>query len=84
LFRQAYVAYDTVCWPGNLDIAQETCTTDRGRWKAGHLHDASDRVGALAWTLLDNRLKSDPQKLQGIGPDLADESFNPRERQAEA
>lgn len=24
LFRQAYVAYDTVCWPGNLDIAPET------------------------------------------------------------
>ncbi|MBI2298875.1 MAG: DUF2442 domain-containing protein [Armatimonadetes bacterium] len=24
LFRQAYVAYDTVCWPGNLDLAPET------------------------------------------------------------
>jgi hypothetical protein len=24
LFNQAYVAYDTVCWPGNLDIAPET------------------------------------------------------------
>ena len=24
LFRQAHVAYDTVCWPGNLDIAPET------------------------------------------------------------
>jgi len=24
LFRQAYVAFDTVCWPGNLDIAPET------------------------------------------------------------
>lgn len=24
LFKQAYVAYDTVCWPGNLDIAPET------------------------------------------------------------
>ena len=24
LFRQAFVAFDTVCWPGNLDIAQET------------------------------------------------------------
>ncbi len=24
LFRQAYVAYDTVCWPGDLDIAPET------------------------------------------------------------
>ncbi len=22
-FRQAYVAFDTVCWPGNLDIAPE-------------------------------------------------------------
>ena len=24
LFKQAYVAFDTVCWPGNLDIAPET------------------------------------------------------------
>ncbi len=24
LFKQAYVAYDTVCWLGNLDIAPET------------------------------------------------------------
>lgn len=24
VFRQAYVAYDTVCWPGKLDIAPET------------------------------------------------------------
>jgi hypothetical protein len=24
LFTQAYVAFDTVCWPGNLDIAPET------------------------------------------------------------
>ena len=23
-FNQAYVDYDTVCWPGNLDIAPET------------------------------------------------------------
>lgn len=29
LFAQAYVAYDTVCWPGNLDIAPETLF-DRG------------------------------------------------------
>jgi hypothetical protein len=29
LFKQAYVAYDTVCWPGNLDIAPETLF-DRG------------------------------------------------------
>ena len=24
LFKQAYVALDTVCWPGELDIAPET------------------------------------------------------------
>jgi hypothetical protein len=24
LFKQVYVAFDTVCWPGNLDIAPET------------------------------------------------------------
>jgi Protein of unknown function (DUF2442) len=24
LFKLAYVAFDTVCWPGNLDIAPET------------------------------------------------------------
>lgn len=24
IFKQAYVAYDTVCWPGHLDIAPET------------------------------------------------------------
>lgn len=24
LFRQVYVAYDTICWPGDLDIAPET------------------------------------------------------------
>jgi hypothetical protein len=30
LFRQAYVAFDTVCWPGNLDIAPETLY-DRSR-----------------------------------------------------
>ncbi|HLP18615.1 MAG TPA: DUF2442 domain-containing protein [Bacteroidota bacterium] len=24
LFKQVYVEYDTVCWPGNLDIAPET------------------------------------------------------------
>lgn len=23
-FNKAYVGYDTVCWPGNLDIAPET------------------------------------------------------------
>jgi hypothetical protein len=23
-FAEAYVAFDTVCWPGNLDIAPET------------------------------------------------------------
>jgi len=29
LFNQVYVAHDTVCWPGNLDIAPETIF-DRG------------------------------------------------------
>jgi hypothetical protein len=29
-FKQAFVAYDTVCWPGNLDIAPETLY-DRSR-----------------------------------------------------
>lgn len=24
LFKQAYVSFDTVCWPGNLDVAPET------------------------------------------------------------
>jgi len=24
LFKQAYVAFDTVCWPGDLDIAPDT------------------------------------------------------------
>ena len=24
LFNQAYVAFDTICWPGHLDIAPET------------------------------------------------------------
>lgn len=24
LFRQAYIAYDTVCWPGELDISPDT------------------------------------------------------------
>ena len=24
LFKQAYVAFDTVCWPGNLDISPDT------------------------------------------------------------
>jgi len=24
LFKQAYVAFDTICWPGDLDIAPET------------------------------------------------------------
>jgi len=30
LFQQAYVGFDTVCWPGNLDIAPETLY-DRSR-----------------------------------------------------
>ncbi len=34
LFKQAYVAFDTVCWPGNLDIAPETLY-DRSRKLAG-------------------------------------------------
>lgn len=29
LFGQAYVAYNTVCWPGNLDISPDTLF-DRG------------------------------------------------------
>lgn len=24
LFNQAYIAFDTVCWPGELDISPET------------------------------------------------------------
>lgn len=24
LFKQAFVSFDTVCWPGDLDIAPET------------------------------------------------------------
>lgn len=24
LFKQAYIAFDTVCWPGNLDISPVT------------------------------------------------------------
>jgi len=24
LFKKAYIAFDTVCWPGNIDIAPET------------------------------------------------------------
>jgi hypothetical protein len=30
IFKQAFVALDTVCWPGNLDIAPETLY-DRSR-----------------------------------------------------
>ena len=33
MFKQAYVAFDTVCWPGNLDIAPETLY-DRSRQHA--------------------------------------------------
>lgn len=35
LFRQAYVAFDTVCWPGNLDISPETLYDKSQRIKAG-------------------------------------------------
>jgi hypothetical protein len=34
LFAQAFVAFDTVCWPGHLDIAPET------------LYDRSRLIGA--------------------------------------
>ncbi len=30
LFAQAFVAFDTVCWPGHLDVAPETLS-DRSR-----------------------------------------------------
>jgi hypothetical protein len=33
-FKRAYVAYDTVCWPGGLDIAPET------------LYDRSEKIGS--------------------------------------
>lgn len=36
LFRQAFVAFETVCWPGNLDIAPETLY-DRSRVVETHL-----------------------------------------------
>ena len=44
LFKQAYVAFDTVCWPGNLDIAPETLY-DRSQSK----YDASSTpaIGAI-------------------------------------
>jgi len=31
-FKRAYVAFDTVCWPDNLDIAPETFSTGSPRW----------------------------------------------------
>jgi hypothetical protein len=30
LFRQAFLAFDTVCWPGNFDIAPETLYAEEG------------------------------------------------------
>ena len=39
LFQQAYVAWDTVCWPNNLDIAPDTlyakCEFDVSAEKVG-------------------------------------------------
>lgn len=43
LFRAAYIAIDTVCWPGNLDLAPET------------LYDGS--VSICGQTLLTKRLQ---------------------------
>jgi hypothetical protein len=43
LFKQAYVAFDTVCWPGNLDMAPETLY-DRSRSKDGSSLAAADRT----------------------------------------
>lgn len=34
-FKQAYVAFDTVCWPGGLDISPETLY-DRSQMMAQH------------------------------------------------
>lgn len=44
LFKQAYVAFDTVCWPGNLDIAPETLC-DRSQSKRDS--SASPAFGAM-------------------------------------
>jgi len=35
LFKQAHVAFDTVCWPGGLDISPETLY-DRSRMIVQH------------------------------------------------
>jgi hypothetical protein len=35
LFKQAYVAFDTVCWPSGLDISPETLY-DRAQMIAQH------------------------------------------------
>jgi hypothetical protein len=35
LFKQAYVAFDKVCWPGGLDISPETLY-DRAQMTAQH------------------------------------------------
>ncbi len=43
-FRQAYVAFDTVCWPGNLDIAPETLY-DRSRPQGSTRAETLPRAG---------------------------------------
>ena len=48
LFNQAYVAFDTVCWPGNLDIAPET------------LYDRSVLIGEAEFTHSDRTPQSSP------------------------
>lgn len=35
LFRQAHIGFDTVCWPGTLDIAPETLY-DRSKPQSTH------------------------------------------------
>ncbi len=42
LFKQAFVALDTVCWPGDLDIAPETLY-DRSVACNDHVESSSTR-----------------------------------------